>query len=212
MENGGYEAMLNFLQHVNLDDFDVRRIPATEGLQTQKKLSLPTEQTWWHDCLHRGFVYQSRHGLEDHFSQWHETVATELLYASYVDFASKRRERHPLSREHFGTFLRSLGARLLPPCDTGGGRTPGRRGNQPRPYHPQGPTGHTPEAARLSSRHPRRSAVRVRQGYRADVRLAGRGRHCRCLTPRHPDQVSVPDASLTKKKPLRHKSWSGWPG
>ena len=39
MENGGYEAMLNFLQHVNLDDFDVRRIPATEGLQTQKKLS-----------------------------------------------------------------------------------------------------------------------------------------------------------------------------
>ena len=34
-----------------------------------------------------------------------------------MDFASKRRERHPLSREHFGTFLRSLGAEQIRPRD-----------------------------------------------------------------------------------------------
>jgi hypothetical protein len=51
MESGGYEAMLSDLLRVNLTTFNVRRVPTTDGLQQQKKLSLSTDKTWWLDVL-----------------------------------------------------------------------------------------------------------------------------------------------------------------
>lgn len=115
MESGGYEAMLHDLLHRDLTLFDPRRVPATEGLQAQRKLSLGTNESWWLDVLHRGYVFRSKLGLEEHFAQWHETVTTELLYASYTEFADKRRERHPLSRENFGRFMLDQGAKATRP-------------------------------------------------------------------------------------------------
>ena len=109
MESGGYAAMLHDLLHITLTTFNVRRVPATEGLQQQKKLSLDTSNDWWLDVLHRGYVFRSRLGLEAHFSQWHVEVATAVLYDSYTDFAKERRERHPLGRETFGRFMVTLG-------------------------------------------------------------------------------------------------------
>ena len=110
MEAGGYEAMLHDLLRFNLTAFNVWRFPATEGLQQQKKLSLATDMSWWRDVLHRGYVFRSRLGLEEFFRCWHEEIATELLFASYTEFAERQRERHPLSREDFGRFMVSLGA------------------------------------------------------------------------------------------------------
>jgi len=110
MEAGGYEAMLYDLLHTDLTTFNVRRVPVTEGLQQQKKLSLDAPKAWWLDVLHRGYVFRSRLGLESFFGQWHEEVTTELLFSSYVEHAERRRERHPLTRETFGRFMVSLGA------------------------------------------------------------------------------------------------------
>jgi hypothetical protein len=110
MEAGGYEAMLHDLLRYNLAAFNVWRFPATEGLQQQKKLSLGTDMLWWRDVLHRGYVFRSRLGLEEFFGCWNEEIATELLFASYTEFADRKRERHPLSREDFGRFMVSLGA------------------------------------------------------------------------------------------------------
>ena len=61
------------------------------------------------DCLYRGYVFSSQLGLEAHFSEWHEKVSTELLYASYLGFVSSRRERHPMNREAIGRFMRKMG-------------------------------------------------------------------------------------------------------
>jgi hypothetical protein len=108
MTAGGYAAMLHDLLRINLATFNVRRVPVTEGLQQQKKLSLHTDKAWWLDVLHRGYVHKSRHGLEEVFNQWHETIATDLLYASYTDFAKEKHERHVLSRESFGRFMISM--------------------------------------------------------------------------------------------------------
>jgi hypothetical protein len=105
MEAGGYAAMLHDLLHYDLTGFNVRDVPETEALQRQKKLSLAIPESWWLDVLHRGYVWKSKLGLEDTFSTWHEVVATDLLYASYMDFAQQRRERHPMDREYFGRFL-----------------------------------------------------------------------------------------------------------
>lgn len=111
LESGGYEAMLHDLLHHDLTGFDVRDVPDTKGLQEQKKLSLSVDRAWWMDVLHRGYVFRSRLGLEDSFAQWHEEVSTELLYASYLEYAERKRERHSLTREYFGRFMLSLGAK-----------------------------------------------------------------------------------------------------
>jgi hypothetical protein len=61
--------------------------------------------------LERGYVFKSKLGLEDVFAVWHEVVSTELLFASYSEFADRHRERHPLSRESLGKFLRKMKAK-----------------------------------------------------------------------------------------------------
>jgi hypothetical protein len=66
------------------------------------------------DVLHRGYVWQSKLGLENYFAAWHEEVATELLVASYQEFAKSRHERFPLSREALGKFLQQLGTPCRP--------------------------------------------------------------------------------------------------
>ncbi len=110
MKNGGYEAMLHDLLAYDLTFFNHRNAPKTAGLQEQKKLSLGTSEGWWMDVLHRGYVYKSKLGLDDHFGQWHETVTTEMLFGSYAEYAKAKNERHPMAREAFGRFMISMGA------------------------------------------------------------------------------------------------------
>jgi hypothetical protein len=111
LENGGYEAMLHELLHRNISMVNIRAVPQTEALQDQKKHSLETQQTWWLEVLERGYVYKSKLGLESYFGEWHDWVATEVLFASYQDFAKAKGERHPLGREQIGRFLVDSGAR-----------------------------------------------------------------------------------------------------
>jgi hypothetical protein len=106
MANGGYEGMLHELLNHDLTFFNVRRPPATDGLLKQKKLSLGTSEGWWLDILHRGYVYRSKLGLEEYFSEWHAEVSTEVLFASYEVYATARHERHPMTRETIGSFMR----------------------------------------------------------------------------------------------------------
>jgi hypothetical protein len=105
LDNGGYEAMLHELLHRDISDFNQRKVPHTAGLEEQRKLSLPTPELWWHDCLHRGYVFASKLGLENYFTVWHEELTTEILFASYLTFSKERRDRHPMSRETFGRFI-----------------------------------------------------------------------------------------------------------
>jgi hypothetical protein len=111
MKNGGYEAMLHDLLHYDLTGFNVRAVPVTDGLQHQRKLSLGADLAWWLDVLQRGYIFRSKLGLEAEFMTWHEEVSTEILFASYTEFAQQRHERHPMSRETFGAFMRKLGAK-----------------------------------------------------------------------------------------------------
>jgi hypothetical protein len=116
MDAGGYEAMLFDLLNTDITRFNVRSVPETDGLQQQKKLSLPVPEGWWLDVLHRGYVYRSRLGLEqEYFGDWHDEVATDVLYLSYSEYAETHRDRHPLSREDFGKKMVSFGGRSTRP-------------------------------------------------------------------------------------------------
>jgi Family of unknown function (DUF5906) len=111
LEAGGYGAMLYDLLHYDISGFNVGAVPDTAALQEQKRLSLLAEQLWWLDVLHRGYVWKSKLGLEDTFSTWHPVMSTEVLYASYTEFAQQRRERHPLDREAFGRLMTEMKCR-----------------------------------------------------------------------------------------------------
>jgi hypothetical protein len=115
MKNGGYEAMLHDLLNYDLTFYNHRAVPLTGGLQTQRGLSLGTNEAWWLDVLHRGYVYKSKLGLEDHFGEWHQEVTTEVLFASYGEYAKARHERHPMAREAFGRFMVSMGGAYTQP-------------------------------------------------------------------------------------------------
>jgi hypothetical protein len=118
MQSGGYEAMLHELNGRDISNFNVRDIPDSEGLQEQKKLSLPTPLAWWMDILDRGYVFASKLGLESYFGQWHEVITTELLFASYNEFAKAHGDRHPLPRNLFGRFMhKPLGGASCRPDD-----------------------------------------------------------------------------------------------
>ena len=101
----------------DLTGFDVRDVPDTAGLQEQKKLSLGTSESWWMDVLHREYVYKSKIGMENHFGQWHETMTTEVLFASYTEFAKARNERHAMTREALGAFMIRMGAKPTRPSN-----------------------------------------------------------------------------------------------
>ena len=102
--------MLYDLLNRDLTSFDVRAVPATIGLQAQQKLSLPTAEAWWMECLMRGYVHLSQHGAEGFLGDWAEQVTTDILYASYTAFAKGAMDRHPLLRETFGAFMARMGA------------------------------------------------------------------------------------------------------
>jgi Family of unknown function (DUF5906)/Bifunctional DNA primase/polymerase, N-terminal len=106
---GGLAAMLHDLLHDDLADFDHRDIPKTEGLNEQRKLSLPIPERWWLDVLSREFVLASKHGFTNHFGQWHEELAKTVLFESYRDFSREHRDRDQLTREDLGRFIIKMG-------------------------------------------------------------------------------------------------------
>jgi hypothetical protein len=116
LETGGYEAMLYELCN-RIIMSNLRRPPVTAALIDQRTRSLDTTAAWWVDCLSRGFVFHSRQDMT-YFAQWLDPISTELLYDSYTEFCAARRERHPLSREQLGAWMR----------DTAGGKPERPRG------------------------------------------------------------------------------------
>jgi hypothetical protein len=115
MENGGYEAMLHDLLHRDISKRNLRAVPVTDALVVQRKHSLGTIEAWWMNCLHRGYVFVSKLGLEEHWQKWHPFLSTEVLFESYSRYCHEHHERHPLHRELFGLWLKDSGAKAAQP-------------------------------------------------------------------------------------------------
>ena len=118
LDEGGYEAMLYDLLAFDLTYFNVRDVPTTEGLQQQRKISLPIADSWWMDCLMRGYVFKSKLGLESHFDKWIPEISTELLYSSYKEYATEKKDRNIMNRETFGFFMRKYNCTPKKPYNT----------------------------------------------------------------------------------------------
>jgi hypothetical protein len=126
MNGGGLAAMIHEMRERDISGFDVAVVPDTNALKEQKRFSLDSIDSWLHAVIGRGFVWRSRHGLEE-FGEWHEFCATELLMASYQQWCSDNRERWPASRialgkrltEIFGLGTRASGNEIIGEVESG---------------------------------------------------------------------------------------------
>lgn len=110
---GGREAFMHHLLHLNLDGFNVRKVPATVALLEQKLLSLPPIHRWLLSLLRSGqnSTMAVLSGQETTREPWADWVPTRELYDECAKFAKEEQVRFMATREGFGMSL----SRLLPP-------------------------------------------------------------------------------------------------
>jgi hypothetical protein len=103
-QNGGIEALMDFLQHFKLDTVNLRAVPVTDALREQQERSLPLPAQWALDLADRagnaGLVGAIIFG---------QTVDTRALYDDYLTFATSRRAARPLNPGPFGKWLAKIG-------------------------------------------------------------------------------------------------------
>lgn len=98
MEAGGYEALLYYLQSLDLTGFQVRVVPQTEALQEQKMLSLSIEEEWWFRKLRDGRVH------EEHES-WVRHIQNDALIDDFIEYAEKWNFSRRGNETSLGRFL-----------------------------------------------------------------------------------------------------------
>jgi hypothetical protein len=108
MNNGGREALLQYLLDYDLAAVNLRAIPKTAALLEQKLSTLSPEQGWWLDLLRSG---QLPHGTKDQRNE----VPAVLLFHDYLCHAGNIGARHRALETQLGIFLRKVvgGAQLL---------------------------------------------------------------------------------------------------
>ncbi len=98
MNNGGREALLDFLLRFDLKSVNLRAIPKTGALLEQKIASLSPEKGWWLDVLTRGELPWGCEGGTD-------SCPTSRLIDQYVRHASRHGARRRAIETQIGMFL-----------------------------------------------------------------------------------------------------------
>ena len=78
MVNGGFSALLYYLMHYDLSEYNVFDVPQTEALSKQKEHTLKSEEDWWYGCLMDGDLTGDGDG-------WPDRVLKKELHLSYIN-------------------------------------------------------------------------------------------------------------------------------
>lgn len=100
IKNGGAAAMLHELLAINLDDFDVRRIPDTLARTEQKLHSLRGTDAWLAQVLHDGAIGDYDWGGGP------LTIDKGAAYEHYQTFSKDQREFKPETKVQWSKTLR----------------------------------------------------------------------------------------------------------
>ena len=132
MENGGIEALMHYLQSVDLEGINLRKLPQTDALADQKLRSLDSVAAWLFSCLDNGGIEEADTSLSTQLLNWPETFGTTNLYNAYLVYCKRVGQSHPVRDTVFGKclakYLPSMSKRrkggknrqqvyLLPPLD-----------------------------------------------------------------------------------------------
>ena len=103
MENGGYEALLFYLQSIDISDFQVRNVPQTDALQEQKLLSMAHDEEWWFRKLQDGRIF-------NHDAEWERFAQTEHVITDFVKYMEIWKMNRRGNETALGRFL----SRMVP--------------------------------------------------------------------------------------------------
>lgn len=104
MDDGGREALLHHLRHIDISEYNVRIVPETAALREQKLLSLSVDEEWWFQKLyHSQLLYDE--------GEWPKEVMYRALVDDYIEHA----RRHHILRRSTETRLGKFLERILPP-------------------------------------------------------------------------------------------------
>lgn len=106
MENGGYEALLYYLQELDISDFQVRNVPQTQALQEQKLLSLSIDEEWWYRKLQNGRLVESD-------VNWTESISCDKLVSDFTSYAEKWKFTRRGNETALGRFLKRVCPHLI---------------------------------------------------------------------------------------------------
>lgn len=98
MDDGGNEALLHFLLHYDLSNFEVRTVPKTAALQEQKLLSLGPEEEWWYSKLEEGRILYDT-------DRWSLEVRVDTLFDDYIAHMRRYNVMRRANRTTLGRFL-----------------------------------------------------------------------------------------------------------
>jgi hypothetical protein len=113
MANGGLGGLLHHLRAFDLSGFDVREVPATEGLAEQKAAGLKNVEAFWFECLESGDLADDGESVKER-GDWAEVsirVGIDRLYDMYKDWMAEHRHLGhdaTLSKSAFGRELAKL--------------------------------------------------------------------------------------------------------
>jgi hypothetical protein len=108
MDNGGVEALLDYLLAYDLSQIDIRKFPRTDALRDQKINSMTTVEQFWLSRLEDGQL-RSENELDRHWGE----VSTKELFDEYTDYFRGQGNQWLGSRQSFGTRLRKLVSPVL---------------------------------------------------------------------------------------------------
>lgn len=103
LENGGYQALLYYLQSVDIEKFNVRNVPQTDALQEQKLLSMGYDEEWWYRKLQDGKIFESDVG-------WERYGQTEYVTTDYIKYMDAWKQTRRGNETALGRFL----SRIVP--------------------------------------------------------------------------------------------------
>lgn len=98
LENGGYEALLYYLQSVDISEFNIRNVPQTDALREQKLLSMDYDEEWWYRKLQDGQIFDTDQG-------WERFAQTEKVIIDYIGYMDAWKQTRRGNETALGRFL-----------------------------------------------------------------------------------------------------------
>jgi hypothetical protein len=106
MDNGGTEALLDFLMKRDIADVEIRDYPRTTAFDDQMLNSFDAFDSWWHGCLSSGILAEADYDGTHAHTDWTSPISARSLFEGFASAAKGRNIKHHLSQEQFGKRLK----------------------------------------------------------------------------------------------------------
>ena len=100
-KSGGREALLHYLMSVDISDWNVRTVPQTQALASQKDWSLGPIEEWWYRKLDDA-------SLHEDIGYWAEEVHCRMLQDDYLQYTKDFGVNRRGNATRIGVFLRQV--------------------------------------------------------------------------------------------------------